>query len=365
MKRALSEFTLSQIHSALDLLRADHLTRSEKFVVPLEWLMCRHIECRDMTARAANHLLRRAIAEAPEGYCHPRAGVTGSLLEDMAAGMSFSDVKARWEAKMHPLRYQRPQAAPKAGTIAQAEKTFEAMGLARSLERRFARLDEIEVSWTPQQYLYNPARRYSDLFSHLAARRHDGLPLGLPSSTMTWAKFMDKILPAAEQLEVYCENHMMPFIGLTTAVHDDAPPILKWDRDDERNPFAWYLYHQGSHPNHWNLITGWRKVNAITQLPPMWGPNPQKHLGEGFVLIVDGCRDARQPGNALFPECLRGELHGVRSVIEADCRTRKLAGQASATANGLDIRAGDKAINYRLRVTRGGHTSEYRIDRWD
>jgi len=37
------------------------------------------------------------------------------------------------------------------------------------------------------------------------------------------------VLPGAEAIEVYTEHREMPFIALTTAVHDDAPPILKWD----------------------------------------------------------------------------------------------------------------------------------------
>lgn len=114
VKRALGEFTPQMISDAIALLEADHLTRSEKFVAPLKWLKARHDERVEVFGRKADNLLWRAIAEAPEGYCHPRASVTGSLLEDMAAGMGFSDVKARWEAKMHLLRYQRPQAAPTA-----------------------------------------------------------------------------------------------------------------------------------------------------------------------------------------------------------------------------------------------------------
>lgn len=365
VERALFEFPRQHIREALRLLEADHLTRSEKFVAPLQWLEAlqdRHAKARAVRQKA--NILWRAIAQAPEGYCHPRAGMTGSLLEDLAAGMSFAAVQKRWTDKMHPLQYQRPQAAPKAGTIVQAEKTFEQMGLARALERRYARLDEIELSWVPPRV---KALRRSGLFGHLMtarSREYVAPTRGVPAATMTWDKFLRTVLPGAEDIRVDLVGSM-PFIGLTTAVHDDAPPILKWDRDDERNPFAWYLYHNGSTPSDWGMNAGWAKVNAITQLPPMWGSVPQKHLGEGFILVLDGCRDQRNAGNALFPECLRNELHGVRSVIEADSRSRRMLGAAQASANGLDIRAGNKVINYRLKVTSGGVITEYRIDRWD
>lgn len=49
----------------------------------------------------------------------------GTLLDDIASGMSFDSVSRRFAEKMHPLQYQRPQAAPSAGNIAQAEKIVE------------------------------------------------------------------------------------------------------------------------------------------------------------------------------------------------------------------------------------------------
>ena len=38
----------------------------------------------------------------------------------IAGGYETQDIKARFDAKMHPLQYLRPQAAPSEGNIAQA-----------------------------------------------------------------------------------------------------------------------------------------------------------------------------------------------------------------------------------------------------
>ena len=103
--------------------------------------------------RAGENLLWRAVAEAPAGYCHPKSAVTGSLLEDVAAGMAFKDIARRFNAKVAPLAYQRPQAAPSASNVQQAEKIVAQLGIAPSLERRFARLDEVQVlDWVPSAY---------------------------------------------------------------------------------------------------------------------------------------------------------------------------------------------------------------------
>ena len=182
---------------------------------------------------------------------------------------------------------------------------------------------------------------------------------------MTWEKFSRTVLPGAESIEAYVSGSMN-FIALTTAVHEDAHPVLKWDREDERNPVAWYVYHNGSPASQWGLATGWVNVNAIAPLPPMWGENPQPHLGNGFVLVLDGCADTQtMQGNALFPECLIADLHGVRSTIEAYSRNAGIKGRAQASACGLDVRAASKSLGYRLRVTAGGLKTDYRLDRWD
>lgn len=51
---------------------------------------------------------------------------------------------------------------------------------------------------------------------------------------------MTKVMPAASHLTVKVPNRADRFAALVTAVRPDAPPILRWDRDEARNPFSWY-----------------------------------------------------------------------------------------------------------------------------
>ena len=358
--RALGEFTPQVIAEAIRLFDAEHLPRAEKFTGPLHWLADLHAkrtEARD--ARLRDNILWLAVATAPDGFCHPKASVAGPLLDAIAAGRAFNDIKAMFESMVHPLRYQRPQAAPKAQTIAHAEKIVAELGIERSLERRFARLDEIEAIWLPTVAAVK--KPVGGVFGHLkAAGEPDNVAIHAPASVMTWEKFIRSALPAAEAIECYVSG-AMNFIATTTAVHADAPNIMKWD-----NPFCWYVYHGGSPCSQWGLSNGWTKVSAISPQPTMWGKNPQPHLGEGFILILDGAVDSRTgQGNALFPECLRGDLHGVRSTIEAYSRSAEMLGREEGSACGLDIRKGSKTLGYRLRVKSCGMWTEYKIDRWD
>ena len=357
--RALGDFTAPMLDEALRLLETDSLSRAERFVGPVKWLRALQDRPKGISGQ---HLLWRAIASAPDGYCHPRAGVVGSLLEDIAAGMPFDDIKARWTAKLHPLMYQRPQAPPTAGNIAAAEALFEKLGLAPSLERRFARLDEIEAVWRPKDAQVIPPA--GGVFGHLRTKGNVALPtVEIPAVTMTWVKFAATVLAGAEAMELLVPSHG-PFIALTTAVHADAPPIMKWDREDARNPVAWYVYPGGSTASQWKLGVGWTKVNAITPLPPMWGDKPQPFLGEGMIFVLDGCADTREGGNAVFPECLRAEVHGARATIEAYSRGATLNERETASACGYDLRK-QAGSNCLVRVLTSGRWTAYKIDRWD
>src|SRR5690606_31045341 len=104
------------------------------------------------------------------------------------------DVAHSFAAKMHPLQYQRPQAAPTAGAIAAAERLVEQMGIAPALRRRFARLDEIEALWRPAAEP-EPAESAGGVFAHLTPKgKIPTRELELPATTMTWEKFQRTVL---------------------------------------------------------------------------------------------------------------------------------------------------------------------------
>lgn len=353
--RALAEFTPAALDEALRLLETESLYRSERFVAPVKWLRAL---CDRPKGRFGENVLWRAIADAPDGFCHPRASVVGSLLEDIAAGLPFTDVKSRFDAKMHPLRYQRPQAAPAAGNIKAAEALVEKLGLAPALQRRFAVLDEIETVWRPKTVAL-PAG-VGGVFSHLTPKGAAVPPaLYIPAITITWEKFHRTVLDSVEALDLMVPSHG-PFICLTGPVNADAPPLFKWD-----NQIAWYVYPGGSLASQWNLPRpGWTKMTAVSSLPTMWGARPQPFLGEGMIFVLDGCVDSRDASSALFPECLRGELHEVRATIEAHSQSDKLSGREKASACGYDLRkqAGSSCT---IRALSNGRWTTYKIDRWD
>ncbi len=385
MIAALQDVKPHVLDDAVHLFEADALAWGDKFVAPAKWL--RKLFDRPK-GRKGENLLWLAIATAPAGYKHPRSSVLWPLLEGIKTGHSPAVLKRKFGAMVNPTVYQRPQAPPSAGNVKQAEEVFKKLGLERALERRFARLSDFnEITWSPKNAHAEAKEAEGGVFGSVKTRQHVEArkPLEAPTQTMTWDKFQRTVLPNATKMQVYVP-YSGKFIATTTAVHADAPPIMKWDglvsvdvetgsikptygatkhpvavvSELERNPVAWYVYPGGSSAHRWGLTTGWADVTAVVPLPTM------KHmpfLGTGYVLLIKGAVDRQVSGNALFPECLKNELHGVRATIEAYSRAAKMQGSEYAAACGWDVRKEDAAAHVRAMVD--GRWCDVQIDRWD
>jgi hypothetical protein len=362
--RALNEFSLPHLETALVLLRSDALYRSEKVLGQAEWLHALHVARGCVHGTRSANVVWRAVATAPAGFAHPRSSMIGTLLEDIAAGKDYDDVSRAFAAKMNPLVYQRPQAAPAAGAIAAAEKIVQELGAAGSLARRFTRVDEIEALWRP-----TPPKGEAPgggVFSHLTPKGSaPTAAMRISVQTMTWVKFEREVLPTADRIEIQAPT-LGSYAGLVTAVDPDAPPILQWDHEEQRNPVSWYVWAGGSPATQWRLHGGqFYNVPAITLQPSMWGGG-YEHQGKGVLFLIDGAAETREDSGAgLFPEILKAEFRGIRSVIEAYSRHAEIEGMGEPHAAGLMLTADGSSWDAVVRVWSAAGRTLYRLDRWD
>ena len=368
LRRGLEEFPVDIIRNAHTLLTTGQLSRSEKCEAVAKWLL----ELQENLTKLKNtsvrdNLIWAKVASAPAGWCHVRGGMIGTLLEDLTEGLDFTVIKRKWDKKMHPLQYLRPQAAPSAGNIAQAEKVIAALKTAGSLERRFAQLKDCELLWKPISIEREPSDA-GGVFSHLKPKEKRGSaqPVEAPPVTMTWEKFMRTVLPEAQSIELLIPHENSSFIALVTATNPDSPPILQWDREERRNQVSWYLYSSGSHAGRWNLPAGqWHPVTGITLLPSQWHGQGLPSQGEGVILLLKDARDLEHnAGGGMFPESMRSEYHPIRATIERYFQTAVISGKDEASACGLDLRKGGR-WNATIRVTSKAGRVTYKLDRWD
>jgi hypothetical protein len=239
--------------------------------------------------------------------------------------------------------------------IDRAEKLVEQLGIVKSLERRFARIEECKLLWKPAVQIDN----IDGVFAHL--RKQSNGPCIMQAGKITWMKFVKNILPSAVKIEAEVSTHGN-FCALVTATHADAPPILQWDDVNRRNPVSLYMYRDGSYAHNWNIQPGFQEISGITDNPVHWNGKSSHHRHIAFFLIP-GAVDTRNSSLGLFPKILKAELREVRSVIEAHSKRNKLSGATEASACGLAL---DSKQGTKVRVTISTDTAiEYTIDRWD
>lgn len=363
LQRGLAEFSVEHVRLAHSYLTNGSLYRSEKCEGVAKWLLDLHEARATIKGRPRDNVVWLAMAAAPVGFCHVKAGMIGTLLEDIAAALPFEMIKERFDEKMNPLHYQRPQAPPSAGNIAQAEKIVEQLRSARALDRRFAKLTDIQAIWTPAPPKTETVR--GGVFGHLyTPERSAVLPSGAPPVVMTWTKFERDILPKAETIDFLVPHGHAPYTAYVTAADPDAPPILQWDHAERRNPVSWYVYHAGSPASTWNLAPGWTPVTAVALQPSMWH-GAFDHQGASVCFVLKGARDTvLKCGAGFFPETLKSEYHAVRATLEAYAQRAVIAGREEAEVCGIRLQKG-QAWDFVFRVTAGGVQTAYKLDRWE
>lgn len=244
LTRGLLEYPLNVVDQAVTLLESEALHRGDRYLGVAKFLQELHNKRNNAkNSRIRDNVTWLAVATAPSGFAHVKSSMIGTLLDDIASGMSFEDVSQRFKEKMNPSRYNRAQVAPSAGNIKQAEKIVAEYGIAESLSRRYARYEEIpQFLWQGKDISAKADAKTGGVFGNIKPKEKQNNVandvLNMPQKLMTWEKFQREVLPTAKSIEVMLDNPNR-FMALVTASKADAPNILQWS-----NSFSWY-YHGG------------------------------------------------------------------------------------------------------------------------
>lgn len=172
------------------------------------------------------------------------------------------------------------------------------------------------------------------------------------------------MLPTAQRMD-YLATLTGTYFAFTAAANPGSPCLFQWGND-----FAWYTRSERHLSRNWN-VSGWTKVLGVLPFPNRWDgcPPTQSHTPESVLLVLEGCRDTQGAPLGIFPETLKGELHGVRSVIEAHSNS----GRLEPVTDGTPLCQGTAITNQACApnsatvrvVDKHGYTNIYTIDRWD
>tara|TARA_R110000851_G_scaffold152478_1_gene294157 strand:- start:60 stop:1658 length:1599 start_codon:yes stop_codon:yes gene_type:complete len=356
VSRGLSKYKEPVVTQALKLLKTDSLYRSEKVLAPVQWLKDLHTAT--VSSLVRNNTVWLAVAKAPKGFAHVNSNMASTLMDDIVNGLSFEVLSKRFATKMQPYNYLRPKAAPSNNNIEQAEKIIAEKGIALSLERRHAKLEDLELLWSPVDEVLSEGI-CKGVFGHLKNNTQEVKDVDMTPIAITWYKFNKVVLPTAEKLQVIAPN-TGDYCAYVTATHEDAPNILQW-----ANTVSNYLYTGGSPASRWGIQSNtYIDVTGLSLRPNQWvNAKGLPNQGEGVLFVLDGCRDSNDAGLALFPEILSSDLHSIRKTIELFSSKGKLTGVEDSSASGLMFNEGSPPITVKVFI--GGLATKYKIDRWD
>lgn len=201
LSRGLAEFGFDVAKQAETLLQAEALYRSEKVLGVAKWLRTLHgaRNAVGKDSRRRENVVWRAVATAPPGFAHVRSTMVGTLLSDLAEGMTLDVVKRRFDEKMNPTKYQRPTAPPNEGNIALAEKVVAELQAAGALARRYARLEDLGALWRPAEKPDPGSSNGGGVFDHLreAAQKACGRRRGRRARASTPGSCGSERMPCA------------------------------------------------------------------------------------------------------------------------------------------------------------------------
>lgn len=242
LKRALEKYSMSQIDQALNLLESGSLYRGSSYVAMCKWFKETKEKIASINDQPQHtNMIWKYAATAPNGFTHISGSMLGTLLDYIVDGDDFDTIKRKFETNMSAENYRRSQSAPTQRAVESAEKLIEKLGLADSLRRRYAKLDELpenEFIWKSKTEKKDEVK--TGVFAGVQTKAVDSNETKsvIPQVTMTWDKFRKTILPTADKLEVKVDGttHLM---GMVTAAVPESENIMNWD-----NPFSWY-YQSG------------------------------------------------------------------------------------------------------------------------
>lgn len=364
LTNAVETYSLLDARQAMQLVQGDQVRKNESLIAHAKWFFDVMNEVENVkNQKTKSHILWLNAVKAPAGLCHMTTTKLATVLALIKEGKNQTFIRRMINDMTDPRTDQRKQALPTEGNKRRAEQIIKERGLENSFKRRFARKEEIKSVWSPIEKDDTMKEGFFAKVRTKESTKQNKKPVIEDAMKMTWKKFQETVLPEAEKIEYAVRSCRDNFSALITAVDLDAPPIIQWDLEEERNPFNWYVYINGSEPEQWGLRPGWVNVTKVALQPNLWHGNFE-HEGKAVFFLLEGAKDSANKNIALFPGILKSHLREIAPTIEEHIKTESLDGYKEASACGLRLQDGNN-WNARFRVETKYEIREYILDRWD
>lgn len=238
-KRSLDELTTDSVDTVLELIAQGSLYKGEEWqgaLTQFRKLQAEYHNLPDAWQQDNFAWLKATTVGGAVGKIRNHS--IGTLLIDLSENVDLDEAVRKYEAVVAPQNYKRPKAIYTKAMLDQAKAKLEQLGYLESLERRYARLDDITVN----NILFvnkDSAKQLKggDVFADMAQGVEKTLdPRRFERVEEVEIKdFIKNVLPTAKKLEVLLDGkHAQNMVSLIAPKNIDSKTMFKWD-----NNFGW------------------------------------------------------------------------------------------------------------------------------
>lgn len=236
-KRSLDEITEEAVDTVLELIASNTLYRGQEWERVLKDFRKYQREYNGLSDEEKDTYTWTKAMTIGDVIGRIRNHSIGTLLVNISESMDLDNAVKAYENVVAPANYKRPKAIFTKKMLEDAKKTVTDLGYMDSLQRRFARLDDITVN----NILFcnrDAAPRIQgglDIFDEMSKEVAVNPKKFSKVEEISAEKFVSDVLPTAKELEVLFENrHKKNMVSLIAPVNKDAKNMMKWS-----NPFSW------------------------------------------------------------------------------------------------------------------------------
>jgi len=224
LRRGLDEIRLDDLDTVLDLIDNNNLYRGETVRNAVEGF--RELKAGD-TGKDTYHWQH---CRSP--YAMFRNTSIGTLLTDLANGTDLDSAVRSFEKKVAPENYKRSSAVITTGMVEQAMNKISELGLTDSLQRKYARIEDISIS--DVLFVDNKVRgkMKGGLKDLLMAEVKTKPVKASDPIKLSIEDFMEKSFSAVSL--VLSADNLANMVALTAPAYPDAPSLFQWS-----NGFGW------------------------------------------------------------------------------------------------------------------------------